>query len=186
MYLKQRSIDVEKVSVGKVTMSCKDCQSAILDLLLDPADPGRAAVRAHVDSCVDCSREYESMKSTFALLDAWQAPEPSAYFDQRLAVRLREEQALAPAGWFERIKSRLLFNTGRQLRPALAGGLALLLLVGGGAFVDLSNVTHPHPQVSATVQDLQILDKNDQAIQTMDQLLQDDNSGNDTASSPTS
>jgi hypothetical protein len=169
-------------------MSCKDCQSAILDLLLDPADSGRAAVRAHIDSCVDCSREFESMKSTFALLDDWQAPEPSAYFNQRLAVRLREEQALAPAGWFERIKSRLLFNTGRQLRPVLAGGLALLLLVGGGAVVDfdLSSVSHPNPQVSATVQDLQILDKNDQAIQTMDQLLQDDNSASDTATPPSS
>ena len=126
------------------------------------------------------------MKATFALLDDWKAPEPSAYFDQKLAVRLREEQALAPAGWLERMKSRLLFNSGRQLRPALAGGLALLLLVGGGAVVDLSTVSHPRPQVSATVQDLQILDKNDQAIQTMDQLLQDDNSVNDTSSPPNS
>lgn len=126
------------------------------------------------------------MKTTFALLDSWKAPEPSAYFDQKLAVRLREEQALAPAGWFERMKSRVLFNSGRQLRPALAGGLALILLVGGGAFFDLSSVSHPHPQVSATVQDLQILDKNDQAIQTMDQLLQDDSSANDTSSPPSS
>ena len=167
-------------------MICKDCQSALLDLLLAPAAPAHAAVLAHVESCSACAQEFKSMESTFALLDTWQAPEPSAYFDQKLAVRLREEQALAPAGWFERMKSRLLFNTGRQLRPALAGGLALLLLVGGGTVLDLSNVSHPHPQVSATVQDLQILDKNDQAIQTMDQLLQDDGSGNDTATPPSS
>jgi hypothetical protein len=165
-------------------MICKDCQSAILDLLLDPAAPARADVRAHMESCAECNREFNSLKATFALLDDWKAPEPSPYFNQKLAVRLREEQALAPAGWFERMKARLLFNTGRSLRPALAGGLALLLLLGGGAAVDLSSFSHPHSQVSATVQDLQILDKNDQALQTMDQLLQDDGSSNDTSAPP--
>ena len=165
-------------------MNCKKCQSALLDLLQDPV--AHAAVRAHMESCPGCRQEFESIKATFSLLDAWHAPEPSVYFDQRLAVRLREEQELAPAGWLERIKSRLLFNTGRQLRPALAGGLALLLLVGGGVVLDSSSVLHPQPQVSATVQDLQILDKNDQAIQTMDQLLQDEGSGSDTSSPPMS
>ena len=169
-------------------MICKDCQSALLDLLSTQAAPAHAAVRAHLESCSDCAREFKSMEATYALLDAWQAPEPSDYFDQKLAVRLREEQAMAPAGWLERIKSRLLFNTGRQMRPALAGGLALLLLAGGGAVLDLSSnmfpISHPHPQVSATVQDLQILDKNDQAIQTMDQLLQPDSAANDAATPP--
>ncbi len=130
------------------------------------------------------------MQDTYALLDDWRAPEPSAYFDQKLAVRLREEQALAPAGWFERLKSRLLYNSGRQMRPMLAGGLALLLLAGGGAVLDLSSGmptgAKSSPQVSATVQDLQILDKNDQAIQTMDQLLQPDSSSNDQTDSPSS
>jgi hypothetical protein len=167
-------------------MICKDCQSAILDLLLDPATPADAEVRAHLESCSGCNQEFQSLKATFTVLDAWEAPEPSAYFNQKLAVRLREEQALAPAGWLERMRSRLLFNSGRPLRPALAGGLALLLLIGGGAAIDLSNLSHPHPQVSATVQDLQILDKNDQAFQTMDQLLQDDSSSNDAAVPPSS
>ena len=39
-------------------------------------------------------------------------------------------------------------------------------------------------EASATVQDLQILDKNDQALQTMDQLLQDDSAGDDSATAP--
>jgi hypothetical protein len=47
-------------------MICKDCQSAILDLLLDPVAPAHAAVRTHIESCVDCKLEFESMKSTFA------------------------------------------------------------------------------------------------------------------------
>ncbi len=116
------------------------------------------------------------MQAVLGLLDMWRAPEPSAYFDQKLAVRLREEESKAPAGWFEQVKARLLFNTGRQFRPALAGALALVLLIGGGAFADLSTSPPHRIAASATVQDLQILDKNDQALQTMDQLLQDDGS----------
>jgi hypothetical protein len=165
-------------------MNCRNCQSAFPDLLLDPASGSNAAAREHVVSCAACEKEFRSLKATFALLDSWQAPEPSPYFDQKLTIRLREEQALAPAGWFERLKSRLLFNTGRQFRPALAGALALVLLVGGGTFADLSTFSHPRVEASATVQDLQILDKNDQALQTMDQLLQDDSSPDDGTSAP--
>jgi hypothetical protein len=167
-------------------MNCKDCQSVFLDMLLEPGAPANAAARSHVESCAECSQEFKSLEATFALLDAWKAPEPSPYFDQKLAVRLREEQALGPAGWFERLKSRLLFNTGRQFRPALAGALALVLVVGGGTFADVSGFLHSKPQTSATVQDLQILDKNDQALQTMDQLLQDVGTADDTTTPPSS
>src|SRR5271170_4022930 len=167
-------------------MNCKDCQSVFLDLLLDPGAPSNAAAKSHIESCAACKQEFKSFEATFALLDIWKAPEPSPYFDQKLAVRLREEQALAPAGWFEKLKTRLLFNTGRQFRPALAGALAVILVVGGGTFADLSGALHSKPETSAAVQDLQILDKNDQALQTMDQLLQDDSSADDTATPPSS
>jgi hypothetical protein len=161
-------------------MNCKDCQSVLLDLLLDPGAPSNAAGRSHVESCAKCNQELKSLEATFALLDTWEAPEPSPYFDQKLAVRLREEQAMPPADWFERLKSRLLFNTGRQFRPALVGALALILLVGGGTFANLSGIGRSRPQTSATVQDLQLLDKNDQALQAMDQLLLDAGSADDT------
>ena len=170
-------------------MICQDCKSALPDLLLDPASPAGAAARTHVDSCPACKEEFRALEATFALLDTWQAPNPSAYFDQKLAVRLREAQAESPAGWFERLKSRLQLNTGRQFRPALAGALALLLLIGGGTFADLSS-SHRSistvPQVSATVNDLQILDKNAQAIQTMDQLLDDGSNDDAPATLPSS
>ena len=167
-------------------MNCKDCQSVLSDLLLDPGAPSNAAARSHLETCAGCNQEFRSLEATFALLDTWEAPEPSPYFDQKLAVRLREERARAPEGWFERLKSRLLFNTGRQFRPALAGALALILLVGGGTFADLSGFSHSTPQASAAVQDLQILDKNDQALQAMDQLLQEDSPADDNATPPTS
>jgi anti-sigma factor RsiW len=154
-------------------MNCKTCQSVLPDLLLEPSASSNAAARAHIATCAACAQELASLKATFALLDSWHAPVISPYFDQKLAVRLREEQAAPPAGWFERIKTSLLLNTGRQFRPALVGALALVLVVGGGSF---GIATYPKPQpvqASATVNDLQILDKNEQALQQMDQLLQD-------------
>jgi hypothetical protein len=167
-------------------MNCKDCQSVFLDLLLGPGAPANDDARRHIESCAGCREEFKSLEATFALLDAWKAPEPSPYFDQKLAVCLREERALPPADWFERLKSRLLFNTGRQFKPALAAALALVLLIGGGTFADVSGFLRSKPQASATVQDLQILDKNDQALQTMDQLLQDVGTADDTNAPPRS
>jgi hypothetical protein len=174
------------MDLERFTMICHDCQSALPDLLLDPAAPSNAAAREHISSCADCRRELESLQATMALLDTWQAPEPSPYFDQRLAVLLREEQEKAPAGWFERLRARLLFNTGREFRPALAGTLALAMLIGGGAFANLSGVHFGRAETSAAVTDLQVLDKNDQALQTMDLLLQDESSGDDAPVMPAS
>jgi anti-sigma factor RsiW len=165
-------------------MNCKTCQSVLPDLLLDATAPSNAAARAHIATCAACAQELASLEATFALLDAWHAPGVSPYFDQKLAVRLREEQAAAPAGWFERLKTNLLLNTGRQFRPAIAGALALVLVVGGGGF---GIATYPHMQqvkASATVNDLQILDKNEQALQQMDQLLQDDAPDDSSATPP--
>jgi len=110
----------------------------------------------------------------------------SPYFNQKLAVRLREEQAMPSAGWFERFRTRLLFNTGRQFRPALVGSMALVLLLGGGTFASIFELSAPQQktQISAAVGDLQILDKNDQALQQLDQLLQDEDQGNDNTPVP--
>ena len=140
-----------------------------------------------MESCAECRNEFESIQATMALMDTWEAPDPSPYFDQRLAVLLREEQAKAPEGFFERMRARLLFNTGRQFRPSLAGALALILLIGGGTVANLSG-NHGKPEASAVTTDLQVLDKNDQALQTMDQLLQDiqDESPDDASSTPLS
>jgi hypothetical protein len=156
-------------------MDCKTFQNELPDLLLDPTAPASLAAVAHLRECPPCELEYNEYQATFGLLDSWHAPEPTPYFDQKLSVLIREEQAAPRMGWFERLQSRFLFNSGRQLRPMLAGGLSLLLLVGGGSVAELVHVLQPHPVVmSATVDDLQILDRNEQAFQQMDQLLDDD------------
>ena len=164
-------------------MNCHNCQTVLPELLFDPAAASNAEARAHIEACTPCREELRSLQATFAALDDWKAPEPSAYFDQKLAVRIREAQAEAPEGWFERMRARLLFNTGHQFRPALAGALALVLVVTGGTITSISIAGHSASvQASATINDLQNLDKNAQTIQTMDQLLQDDNPADDSSS----
>jgi hypothetical protein len=163
-------------------MNCKDCLNSLPNLLLDAAAPSTAATREHLAACASCNEEFRSLKATFDLLDSWKTPEPSPYFDQKLAVRIREEQAAPPAGWFERMRARLLFNTGRQFRPAMVATLALVIIAGGGTVANLSLRTAGPVQTSAAVNDLQNLDNNAQVIQTMDQLLQDD--GSDDAGTP--
>jgi anti-sigma factor RsiW len=155
------------------TINCKTCQADLSNLLFDPAAPENAAARAHIATCAACARELAAFESTMSLLDTWQAPEISPYFDQKLGVRLREEQAAPAPGWFEQLKTRLLLNTGRQFRPAMAGAMALVLIIGGGT-VGITTYSGNQPvRAAATVHDLQILDKNEQALQQLDQMLQE-------------
>jgi len=168
------------------TMNCKTCRDDLQNLLFDPSAPENAAARAHIAACFACAREFAAFESTMSLLDTWEAPEVSPYFDQKLAVRLREEQACPAPGWFERIKTRLLLNTGRQLRPALAGAMALLLIAGGATVGVTTWQRAQTVPASATINDLQILDKNEQALQQMDQLLDGDAPSSSTSAPPES
>ena len=163
-------------------MDCKSFQNDLPDLVLTiGAKPSVAAV-AHMKVCPPCAEEYLSFQSTFGLLDVWKAPEPTAYFDQKLAVLLREEQSKPKMGWLERLETRLQLNTGRNFRPAMAGALALALVVGGGSFAGLNYQQTAQPvATSATVRDLQILDRNEQAFQQLDVLQQDDDSSSQPA-----
>lgn len=154
-------------------MNCKTCQTALPDLLLDPTAKQNTAARAHIAVCAGCARELAALEATMSLLGLWKAPEVSSYFDQKLAVRLREEQAAPAAGFFERLRTCLQLNTGRQFRPAMAAALAVLLIAGGGG-ITISTLSSPSAPVavSAPVNDLQILDRNEQALQQVDQLLE--------------
>jgi len=160
------------------TMDCKEFQNQLPDLVLTAnARPSLGAV-AHMRECPPCAEEYLSFQSTFSALDEWTAPHPSAYFDQKLAVRIREEQAAPKMNWLQSLQTRLLFNTGRNFRPAMIGALALALVVSGGGIAGINGYqpwnAPPTQQTSATVNDLQILDRNEQAFQQLDELQQED------------
>jgi predicted anti-sigma-YlaC factor YlaD len=81
------------------------------------------AADVHLQRCDGCRNKLEEFRRTMALLEEWQAAEPSNYFDVRLQARMREERARASAGpmaWFT--------------RPAMALAATVLLAVGVGLF----------------------------------------------------
>ncbi len=123
----------------------------------------------------------QAMAEVMSLLDEWKAPEPSPWFDARMMARFRAEVEREPQGWLARLRDRFLFGNAVSMKPMLAGAMALLLVAGGG-YLEMSHLQAMRSATtSATVQDLQILDNNDQAIQQMDQLL--DGSDNDQGNS---
>ena len=163
----------------EMKIDCKTCRTALADLLLDESyAAAHPEVREHMATCAECRTELKELQATFALMDHWTAPEPSAYFDSKLHARLREVQASEPEGFWARTRAFLTYSTGHKLRPALAGALVVaVMLAGGGTFAGLYH-NAPVTQASPTVNDLKILDNNAQAMQQMDQLLDagDDNS----------
>src|SRR5262249_36792175 len=113
----------------------------------------------HVESCGSCTEQLKGMRQTMAVLDEWQAPEPSPYFDVRLRARLREEMAKPQAGWMQWFR-----------RPVLAAALTVLMGVGVGLFFTRTSHIYTErvnpissnfpPEPGTAVSDLQALDKN--------------------------
>ncbi len=142
-------------------------------------------VEKHLASCDDCATHLRELQKTMALLDEWQAPEPSPYFDTRMQARLREEMARPSAGWLSWLR-----------RPAWAMSLAAVSLCGstGGwrrcsSYISVPETIATKPpslglpvEPGTAVGDLQALERNDELyadFDVLDQLqVQDDVSAN--------
>jgi anti-sigma factor RsiW len=156
-------------------MTCPEIKNNLAEVVY-ASRPLPEEIRKHLADCAGCTAELAEMEATWKLLDEWQAPEPSAFFDAKLYARLRTEQATAPASLFERAKAWLLYSTNLQMRPVAAGALAMMLAVGGGTFALLDHETAA-PQTSATVRDLQSYDGNAQLFQQLNALDGDEDNG---------
>ena len=165
-------------------MICRIAKTKLMDLAADEAgrDSALAEARSHVAECAECSHELAELRATMALLDTWEAPEPSPYFNARMSALLRAEREAEPAGFFERLRARMMFGSNMHLRPIAAGALALLLLIGGGTFAGLMSTAPAPGHPSATVRDLQSLDDNSQVFQQLNSLDQDDTDSGGAAS----
>ena len=119
-------------------------------------------IGGHLAGCGTCAAKLKEFRQTMALLDEWQAPEPSPYFDVRLQARLRDEMAKPQAGWLAWFR-----------RPVLAAALTVLMGIGVGLFFTRNSglyklhndtVAVIEPQTPSgpgtAVSDLQALDKN--------------------------
>jgi anti-sigma factor RsiW len=152
-------------------MMCEKLRQELMEALLSGPQSVSPEMQEHLASCKACAAELASLQQTMSLLDEWQAPEPSPYFNTRLRARIREE-ALAPAqrswlGWFR--------------RPVLAAAAALLIGLGIG-LVELGPFGSDHNtfannentvRVTAPgtpVGDLQYLDKNADLFSDFDAL----------------
>jgi hypothetical protein len=148
-------------------MNCNEIRERMPDLAAGFGEP-TADEGKHLESCADCAQQLKAMRATMAVLDEWQAPEPSQYFDVRLQARLREEMAKPQADWLRWFR-----------RPVLAAALTVLLGVGIGLFftrdggiIDRgpdATIIEP-PATGTAVSDLQTLDKNDDLYADFDLL----------------
>jgi hypothetical protein len=159
-------------------MSCLEMKKHLAERVFE-SRPLPEEARKHIAECDECAAELAGMESTWKLLDEWQAPEPSAFFDAKLYARLRVEQTTAPASFFERAKAWLLYSSNLRMRQlGAAGALATVLVIGGGTFALLENQpAAPVAQTAATVRDLQSFDGNAQLFQQWNALDGDDDSG---------
>jgi hypothetical protein len=140
-------------------MNCNEIRERMPDVAAG-FSPLKTDESKHLEACAECAQQLKNMRSTMALLDEWQAPELSPYFDVRLQARLREEIAKPQAGWMSWFR-----------RPVLAAALTVLMGVGVGLFVtrggeirsrgDDQQIADAGPVGPGTaVSDLQALDKN--------------------------
>jgi hypothetical protein len=154
----------------------------LADLLLDPkAAP--AKVHAHVAECDVCQKELAELQSTMGLLDEWKAPEPSPYFMTRLNARMREEREAAPESWlarrFAQLRAGFAYGPGSHVRPLAAMALTVLLFIGGGTYLGVTDWNHTAqpPAQAAVVHDLQLLDSNAQILDQLESISDNNKSG---------
>ncbi len=150
-------------------MTCDKFQAVLPDMMLDSARVPEHA-RQHLASCSRCQNKWNELQKIWHLLDMWNVPEPSPYFDVRLTARLREEKNSPTPSWLERMRARLMFESHIHLRPAMAAAFALLLVTGVGSYEGFVSLNRTQPQqqsVSATVKDLELLDSNAQTLQQL-------------------
>jgi hypothetical protein len=162
--------------------NCTGMDAKLASLLLDPAAASAALpakVQAHLDGCDRCRRELDELRATMNLLDTWKTPEPNPYFLTRLEACLREEREARPAGWLAGLRARFAFQPATHVRPLAAMALTILLLVGGGTYLGITNWNQPPaaPVQTAVVHDLQTMESNAQLLDQLESLSSSNESG---------
>jgi anti-sigma factor RsiW len=150
-------------------MKCANIREQFMEVVLSGPEAASEEVQEHLRTCAACAQELVSFQQTMALLDEWQAPEPSPYFGSRLRARVREEAAAQPSGWLAWLR-----------RPVVAAAAMLLVGVGVsllevGNFRDHSTIASNDGVIrtnapGTAVSDLQYLDKNADLFSEFDAL----------------
>lgn len=147
-------------SEGEAVMKCDEIKERMPEVAAGFSEPTTDEGK-HLESCGACAEELKAMRATMTVLDEWQVPEPSPYFDVRLQARLREEMAKPSAGWLQWFR-----------RPVLAAALTVIMGVGVGVFVMRGKIYDPPPvaEVGSAVSDLQTLENNHEMYSDFEML----------------
>ena len=151
-------------------MKCEKIREEIMDVVLSGPGAASGSAQEHLRNCAACAEEVASLQRTMALLDEWQAPEPSPYFGSRLKAQVREESAVQPSGWLAWLR-----------RPIVAAAAMVFLAIGAGLletgqFGNDRNTLATNDGVlrvsapESAVSDLQYLDKNADLFAEFDAL----------------
>jgi hypothetical protein len=161
-------------------MNCNQARDRFIEIAHTGATPNSASpeLSAHLSVCTECAKLLSALEKTMSAMDEWTAPEVSPYFNTRLQARLAEikrEEALAPVGilaWLR--KPAFGLPVWQQM---VAGAFAVALAIGaslyGGPTVSPNLTTTPKApvaEVSAAVNDLQKLEKNEDLYSDFDLL----------------
>lgn len=184
---------MERTLKNEMNSRCSGLDPKLVELLLDPAAapaalPNPAAalpdkLQAHLAGCERCRRELDELRATAALLDSWESPEPSPYFLTRLEARLRAEREAEPAGWLQggiaRLRARFAYGPRTHLRPLAAMALTVVLLLGGGTYLGITDWDQPAapPGQATVVHDLQTLDNNAQLLDQLEAMSSSNENG---------
>ena len=159
--------------------NCNQIREAVLEAAISE-QPIRSDLREHLEGCPGCRQEWESMRDTVSLLNTWEAPEPSPFFDTKLNARLRAEAAEAPLSWRERIQAAISNLRERPFgwRPvtvalaiAMAAGVSVYQINSHSAGTTMASAEHG----ACAVVDLQDLDTNQQLLNEISILDDSDN-----------
>jgi len=169
-------------------MNCNQIRELLPDIITSAGTDAttlQPEVTSHIASCNDCATHLRELQKTMALLDEWQAPEPSPYFDTRLQARLREEMARPrpQAAWFSWLRHPAW---AMSVTAAIFAGA---LLVGNRSYISQTDAIATKPpslglpvEPGTAVGDLQALDSNNDLYADFDVLddlqVQDDVTAN--------
>jgi anti-sigma factor RsiW len=149
-------------------MKCESIRADFVEVVLNGPKSATAAVQEHLQACEACAEEFASLQQTMALLDEWQAPEPSPYFNSRLRARVREEATTARVGWLAWIRKPAIATAAAGLIALGAGLLESGHWTGDRTLADNGQPTAAHQ--GSAVSDLQYLDKNADLFAEFDAL----------------
>jgi hypothetical protein len=96
----------------------------------------------------------------------------------RMNARMREEREAPRLGWFQRVRDRFMFGPQLHAGPLAATALTVMLLIGGGAYLGVTNIEQPSTPTAPTaavVHDLQTLDSNAQVLDQLEAISDNPN-----------